>query len=532
MKALHTNIPHSSLWGVRLLFFAALWLWASWWMGDTFRICYENSYFVADAEQMRFLLQQQWGWLYAIGRALLMTMRYVWLGGLLLAVMLCTSCTMLARILRLPLRWRWLSALPATAWMTWVAWRGLNLYYQSEPGCTFGWLVLVWVVILAAFIIVPSPSPTPAPTEEAEVPKVKQQHKGKQPVPARKGKGLVLASAAIILLCLLLLPILTTHLRHPYQRPVTKMQVQMLHQDWEAMAQTGHDNAELSYRPLAAFYAIALVHTGHLGDQMFDIRMDYDSLYLTRYGGQPDLGTNYYIIDCDYHAGMFRPATRKAMEHLTMQGPTLYSLKHLAKLALLENDWALARKYLHILRQQPFESEFTDKYWAMLDNAEAVKADKEFATVLQTVPLHDDFEGMYQEPFFLGYNAVRVEFQSSASLIQSLIVNLYSKRMPPFLERTQPFVGSTPPKSIAEGLITQSIKNPAIMQAFPSLSMEAQTYRNFIQAVQNDVKDRPAHARELFDRWKGYYPYYYLFGNLRATRPSAKTSPTDNGAVN
>ena len=32
------------------------------------------------------------------------------------------------------------------------------------------------------------------------------------------------------------------------------------------------------------------------------------------------------------------------------------------------------------------------------------------------------------------------------------------------------------------------------------------------------MKDRPGNAYKLFEKYKGYYPYYYFFGNLKATK--------------
>lgn len=37
------------------LLFALAWTWASWWMGDIYRITYENSYLAADSTLMHFL---------------------------------------------------------------------------------------------------------------------------------------------------------------------------------------------------------------------------------------------------------------------------------------------------------------------------------------------------------------------------------------------------------------------------------------------------------------------------------------------
>ena len=311
------------------------------------------------------------------------------------------------------------------------------------------------------------------------------------------------------------------------------MQVQMINEDWAGMTQTARDNASLSYRPLAAYYAIALIHTGRLAEDLFDIRLDYDSLHVNNYSGEPDIGSNYYIIDCNYTAGLFRSAEHKAIERMTMEGPSLSTLKHLTRLALLDYNWPLARKYLSILGRAPFEGAFVERYSAMLDKPESVDADPEFALLRQTEPVMDSFESYFEAPVFLGYNCVLMAGRTATALQHSLLANLYSKRMPAFLERCQPLVGTTPPTIIAEGLVTQVKKNPAIMQAFPQLQMTAQMYTGFLRNVATEMKDRPRYARQLFDSYKGYYPYYYFFGNLKATRKSDKKEhASSNAGVN
>ena len=216
-----------------------------------------------------------------------------------------------------------------------------------------------------------------------------------------------------------------------------------------------------------------------------------------------------------------------------MQGPSLYALKYLTRTALLDYDWALARKYLTVIGLMPFEGDFVSRYLPMVGRSEAVEADHEFALLRRTEPVMDSFEGLYQAPVFLGYTAVLTAGRSMEALQQSLMANLYSKRMPDFLLRTQAIVGTTPPKTIAEGLITQCIKEPAVLQAFPSLQMSAQVFQGFVRNVAPYMKDRPGHARELFDQYAGYYPYYYFFGNLKATRKSDdKEHASSKGGVN
>ena len=498
-------------------------------MGDVFSVARERSFFACDETLMHWLWQQPFGSVFIFGRALLTLYRWPLLGGLVMALLLTAGTWLVGYCLRLrpDSRWRWLQYIPALAWMTWVAWIGLNLYYQDEPGCTLGVLILgVLVCAIDAFIIwtFKGRRPTPNPSrqggessglsENNGIKKPNTNHAPASPLPNGRGWGWV------FILLLFAIPSLITHFRHPYIRPLTRMEVQMWAEDWDGMAATARANAKLSYRPLAAYYAIALVQNGHLGDALFDIRLDYDSVYVHNINGAGDICTNYYLIDCDYHAGLFRPATHRAVELLTVCGPSLYTLKHLTRLALLDSDWEVARKYLFILNKTPFEGEFVRRYEAMLEKPDAVAADPTFAKVRLTEPVQDAFESLFQEPAFLGYTCVLTAGRSQEALMQSLMACLYSKRMPDFLMRCQPLIGTTPPRSIAEGLVTQSFKNPEVIQAFPQLKMNQQVYQGFLRSVQSYMKDRPRGGIELFDQYKGYYPYYYFFGNLKATRKS------------
>ena len=162
--------------------------------------------------------------------------------------------------------------------------------------------------------------------------------------------------------------------------------------------------------------------------------------------------------------------------------------------------------------------------------AQLRESDPEFASIKMCEPVADCFESQFQEPTFLGYFAVLTAGRSLQALYQSLMANLYSKRMNDFLMRCQPLIGQVLPQSIGEGLITQSQKNPQILQAIPSLQMDAQRYRLFLQTVSPYIKDRAGNAQKLFQDYRGYYPYYYFFGNLKATRKStAKDSPSKAG---
>ncbi|MBO4802236.1 MAG: hypothetical protein J5545_10290 [Bacteroidaceae bacterium] len=499
-------------------FLLLTWFWAAWWMGDIGLMAYENSFVTADSTLMHWLWQQPFGVLWIVGRVLLLTYHWPWVGGLLVAVLLTAGSWLVGYCLRMPQRWRFLQYLPAGVWMTWVAWLGLNVFYQHEPGRPLGVLFLVVLVCaIDAFIIWTFKSRRKS-VVTADV---------KSKKPAVPHYSFYLLHLLVFLLCLSV-PMALTHARYPYARPVTRMQVQMQQQDWNGMAETARANAHLSYRPLAAYYAVALVHNGRLADDLFDIRLDYDTLYLKDRAGKGDVGSNYYTIDCNFHAGLVRPATHRAMELLTMEGPSLFSLKMLTRCALLDHHWQLARKYLHIIGKAPFEGAFVEKYSAMIEHPELIDADPEFNVVQRTMPIEDSFESMYQEPIFLGYAVDLMQGRSKEALIQSLMANLYSKRMPAFLMRCEPLVGTTPPLSIGQGLVTQARKFPDVLKAFPSLDMEMRRFVSFLQVVQPYMQDRPRGGIELFDQYHGYYPYYYFFGNLKATR---KTNTQDSSSA-
>jgi hypothetical protein len=62
--------------------------------------------------------------------------------------------------------------------------------------------------------------------------------------------------------------------------------------------------------------------------------------------------------------------------------------------------------------------------------------------------------------------------------------------------------------------------------------MEMQRFVNFLRAVQPYMQDRPRGGVELFDQYRGYYPYYYFFGNLKATRKRDTNEASSAAGVN
>jgi hypothetical protein len=116
--------------------------------------------------------------------------------------------------------------------------------------------------------------------------------------------------------------------------------------------------------------------------------------------------------------------------------------------------------------------------------------------------------------------------------MNSLAVNMYSKSMPAFMMRTQPLEGTIPPENVADALCLMSAKDPDILRRFPNLQFRHQKLANTLTEMKPYMKDRPAFARELFPKYKGYYTYYYFFGNLKATRKKPSNEGSSTAGVN
>ena len=74
------------------------------------------------------------------------------------------------------------------------------------------------------------------------------------------------------------------------------------------------------------------------------------------------------------------------------------------------------------------------------------------------------------------------------------------------------------------------------MKLFPGLEYNQARLLALLQETKpfmGSHETRAEHAHELFQKWKGFYPYYYFFGNLKATkRKDTNNEGTSKQGVN
>lgn len=500
-----------------LILFLSLWAWSALYYAPVLRMAREYSFWAPDSLLMSYEQGRPWGPLWVFGLMLLQLFRWPVLGGAFLSLLLTLGTHLTAYCLRLRGWWRSLQFAPVAIFLCTVAYAGYNLYFEAETGMFMGVPALYLLVISVLALIIRSFS------RNHHIPTLFSAD-GLNPKQTLTASVLAFSPA--------LLAVGITHWTRPFVRVTAQMQCQMMEQDWRAMQQTARDNGELSYRPIMAYYAIATVMRGEQGTRMFDLRMDYDDPHIQGFDKGENIGTNYYLMDCDLAAGLVQTAIHHGMEQMTMNGPNLRTLKVLTKCALLTGEWEVAHKYLHILEQTPFEGDFVRKYRAMLDNEEAVNADPEFKMIRLTEPVRDMMENQFIQPVFLGYNAALMEGRSINALWNSLSVLAYSKAMPQFIARCQPLQGSPLPETYAQALALMSAKQPELLQAFPDIQMQHTRMGAFLTHVSPLMGDRAGNAPNLYKQYKGYYPYYYFFGNLKATKKPDEGQSSSKSGVN
>ena len=526
------------------IFFLLTWLWAAWYYGSVFYISREYSFWVADTRIMEFILSQPYGILRYLGRFMLQLYKYPWLGGLLMALMLTAGSWLTGKtLLNFPLKGKnkdsrpfregWggsFQYLPALLYIAVVTYLGLDVFFEARTGLIFGIpfvalvVLCIWAVIIRSFRL----------NSKYKI----QNSNGQTDIEQEKliqGKNyqLSIVNYQLLIVVLAFAAIIGFDMwQRPYVRVICRLLDMEYRQDWAGIQKLARANAKMSNRPMACSYAIALVQTGQIAERLYDIRLDYDSLHVHGMDWKHNNASALYVAEGNYYGGFIQSSMHACMEQMVMTGPTIRLLKLLVKCSLMREEWELAEKYLTVLRRVPFEGAFCKKYAAMVRRSDLVNAEPEMALIRLTEPIHDSFENQYQQPLFMGYNLMLVEGRSQNALINSLSVCLYTKLMPQFVERLEPLIGSTPPSIIMDGIMLAENKNPGLSKQFTGLNFRQPQLQSFLENMRPYMKDRAGYAYELFPRYKGYYPYYYFFGNLKATRKGYTSLSSSNSGVN
>lgn len=494
--------------------------------GDVFRRAAEENFISTNETQMRFLTLQSWGWLYCIGRWMLLVFKSKLLGAILYSLVL-TGVTVLADyICRLPRSLRGLGSIIPTAILFWVLYRGTNLYYKFEPSLFILYAVIALLVLAVIALVLRLTAYRKAATKAG----------------SRFPFGLL---APVVFFTAL-----TVTARQWNENEILTARVQLLAQqaDWDGII----DEALSASRPsraVVAYYAVALEQTGQLLERQYDIAFDFPKMRLQEKDHGEEYGT--FVADCNLYAGLINAAYRQQMNFVTMNGPNVYSLKRMTQCAVLNGEKELALKYLDILSHVPFEQTFVDEYTAMVNDSTLVENNDEFQRILALAPQANNYENNYRSPAFLGYNAGLIT-GTKESLVTAIAAGLYSKDLLSCVPHIRIYVqnnNGNVPVAVQQAMLLAANKFPELKQEFaPYIKLQQPTFNNFILAAQPLIQERlnlskgkseqeqerikheyNAKLRDaLGDDWTGTYFYYYYCENNDQNQVKQKSQ----GAVN
>lgn len=511
--------------------FVLLAVFCCWTYGPVFHHIGLDDFVCSDAEAMTFVRRLSYGSVYWAARYVLLVFKNQWIGGLLMAALLTLTAWLFDRcFLCLTAKNEKVAGLgygvgfiPVVGLLAYMVYRGYNLFFRCEVSAFVVWTLGLFAVALVVGIV-------GMLVKRFTV-------KGAARMTCWSLVGGVLSLSAY---CGLTYQAL--FLGENVRVACSMQNILDETQDWEAMGDLAR-SCERPSRSVAALYAISLVQSNQLLEHVFDIPYNYPEIELDNVGGN-DEGINY-IADCNLYAGLPNAAYHTSMENHVMVGPRMRNFKRMTVCALINGEYALARRYLNLISKVPFEKNWVETYEAMLETPELIDADPVIASIKALAPRESLFEQNYRQPVFLGFN-VGVVNGSNATLVTSVAACMYSKDLNNLLLRTDFLQNMTSlPLSVQQCIMVASVNRDGLIDKYPqvksALGFLQPDFRAFIadaspflqkkkasagdEATTKAIQDEMAEA--LREKWLGSYYYYYYCGNLNQT-----VSKTEGHGVN
>lgn len=323
------------------LFFILTWIFFGLYYGNVLYIARQNSFFTWNLEGLHEVWNHSYGVLWIIGRLLLQSCRFPFLGGGVLALMLTLISWQFGYVCRLRGNFCYLKFLPAFIYIFIVVYKGFDIYYQTETGMLFGipFCILFILSCQSVFILSFSRKDMPALFDVAA---------------GEHTRGL--RRSSIIVTFLFIIACAFNEWQRPYVRPTVKMQRQMEVQDWQGMQKTA-ERADMGYTTIAAYFAIArMENVNDVSEVPIEALPEVAKpIYLHNRNGNPDTGKNYSLIDYSLASRRYDIAYELAKSNLLDDGNSVHLLKVLVKICRALDKPDEARRYENLLKLSPFE---------------------------------------------------------------------------------------------------------------------------------------------------------------------------------
>lgn len=160
-------------------------------------------------------------------------------------------------------------------------------------------------------------------------------------------------------------------------------------QEWDALIR--YQEKTKSNSLIAQYYFnVALSEKGRLCDRLFYGPQDYGTKsLLIPWDSNTDINLIYRGAYFFYAAGLINEAHRWAFESMVMQGYKPENIKLLIKTELINGNFSVAKKYIHVLMKTMRYRNDAARYERMLERPDLVKSDPELGKKADLMPKKD-----------------------------------------------------------------------------------------------------------------------------------------------
>ena len=204
-------------------------------------------------------------------------------------------------------------------------------------------------------------------------------------------------------------------------------EVKMMHlidqTDWEGVLQEAARQDDEPTRAIVMMRNLALSRLGRQGELMYEYRngsKEYDSPF-----GMRQMLVNGPLVYYQY--GLLNSCSRLCTEMGVEFGWRVECIKLLARCAVLNNEQAVARKYINILKKTMYHKDWAVKTEAMLNNPKLIAQDKEMEPITHMLHFTDelDSDNGYVERYLMRQLANHSYSKDPIFQEQSLLASLW-----------------------------------------------------------------------------------------------------------
>lgn len=263
---------------------------------------------------------------------------------------------------------------------------------------------------------------------------------------------------------------------------------------------------------------LALWRVGKLGDYAFSYNHE---LVMERapypVSTQQVCGAREY-----FYSGLITSAYRWAMETCIGYGWDVEGLKYLSRCSIINGEYALAQRYLNLLKQTMFHSDWADYYYQMTINPELIKKDKELAWLRSLITYSNSLvieNGMSAENVYTYYANCEVNNSSiqEMGIISAMMLrdsDMFWKRFVQYISINRNIVDV--PKHYQEAalfLATIEDKEELLNQPFSEqIKQKFDLFQRYF--VQYDKLPQGQRAALMNNQFGRTYYYYYLLNRV------------------